>query len=242
MMWPAARCPVREEERAWIEHSLGWLSAQFGRTTLFGPVLTPSDADFPGVWTGSTDEIEALVARLCAHVGADRSGIALEFEHAGAEPGLAGHIPLNTVGTGAAGHYHERDGCPVVTIREDLVERPTALVATLAHELGHVRLLGERRAEPDAADCEPLTDLATVFFGLGLFAANAALDYARLTRGDYAYSRTSRLGYLTEPMYGYALARYAWLRGEPSPEWARFLDTNPRTYLRQGLRYLARSQ
>jgi hypothetical protein len=40
-------------------------------------------------------------------------------------------------------------------------------------------------------------------------------------------------------MYGYALARYAWLRGETSPAWAAHLDTNPRTYLKDGLRFLA---
>jgi hypothetical protein len=40
-------------------------------------------------------------------------------------------------------------------------------------------------------------------------------------------------------MYGYALARHAWLRGETSPAWAAHLDTNPRTYLKDGLRFLA---
>ncbi|GAA4473494.1 hypothetical protein [Phytohabitans houttuyneae] len=39
-------------------------------------------------------------------------------------------------------------------------------------------------------------------------------------------------------MYGYALARYAWLRGETDPAWSRYLDTNPRAYLKRGLRYL----
>jgi hypothetical protein len=42
-------------------------------------------------------------------------------------------------------------------------------------------------------------------------------------------------------MYGYALARYAWLRGETNPAWARYLDTNPRTFLKRGLRYLAQA-
>lgn len=40
-------------------------------------------------------------------------------------------------------------------------------------------------------------------------------------------------------MYGYALARHAWLRGERRPTWARHLDVNPRVYLRRGLRHLA---
>jgi hypothetical protein len=74
---------------------------------------------------------------------------------------------------------------------------------------------------------------------LGIFSANAAFEYSREVRGAYGYARTSRLGYLTEPMYGYGLARYAWLRGEADPGWARYVDTNPRTFLKLGLRYQA---
>jgi hypothetical protein len=111
-------------------------------------------------------------------------------------------------------------------------------VATLAHELGHVLLLGDGRITAEREDHEPLTDLLTVFFGVGIFAANAALEYTRELRGKYGYSLTSRLGYLTEPMYGYGLACYRWLRAETDPAWARCLDTNPRGYLNRGLRYL----
>jgi len=114
-----------------------------------------------------------------------------------------------------------------------------ALVATIAHELGHVLLLGNGRIPADRKDHEPLTDLLTVFFGLGIFSANAVFEYSREVRGEYAYASTSRLGYLTEPMFGYGLARYAWLRGEADPRWARYVDTNPRTFLKRGLRYLA---
>ena len=39
-------------------------------------------------------------------------------------------------------------------------------------------------------------------------------------------------------MFGYGLACYAVLRGEPDPAWAKYLDTNPRAYMRNGLRYL----
>ena len=38
---------------------------------------------------------------------------------------------------------------------------------------------------------------------------------------------------MTEQMLGYALARYAILRGEPEPEWAEHIDNNPRTYMRR---------
>ena len=62
---------------------------------------------------------------------------------------------------------------------------------------------------------------------------------ANESRGVYACRRSSRLGYLTEPMFGYGLARYAWLRDERDPQWARYLDTNPRTFVKRGLRYLS---
>jgi hypothetical protein len=126
-----------------------------------------------------------------------------------------------------------RDGRGIVTIDGNQAREPMALVATIAHELGHERLIGEGLHDPDAADHEPLTDLLTVVFGLGVFAANAAFEY----RTDPGAWRTSRLGYLTEPMWGYALGRYAWLRGETAPEWTRHLDTNPRSYART-LRYV----
>jgi hypothetical protein len=44
---------------------------------------------------------------------------------------------------------------------------------------------------------------------------------------------------MTEPMYGYVLARYARQREEPDPAWAQALDTNPRAYLKQAMRFLA---
>ncbi|HEY2825858.1 MAG TPA: hypothetical protein VGI83_09955 [Gemmatimonadales bacterium] len=90
----------------------------------------------------------------------------------------------------------------------------------------------------DGEDHEPLTDLLTVFTGFGIFAANAAFRFESSNSGW----RTRRLGYLTAPMFGYALACHAWLRGEAGsheqPRWARFLDTNPRGYFKQGTRFL----
>jgi hypothetical protein len=49
----------------------------------------------------------------------------------------------------------------------------------VAHELARVRLLGEQRINTDCGDQEQLTDLATVFFGLGIFTADAAFDYSQ---------------------------------------------------------------
>jgi hypothetical protein len=111
----------------------------------------------------------------------------------------------------------------------------------IAHELGHVRLFGKRRINSDRQDHEPLTDLATVYLGMGIFTANAAVNFGRIS--GYGIEPAGgwlsrRLGYMTEPMFGYALACYAVVRGELDPAWAKYLDTNPRVYMKQGLRYL----
>ena len=112
-----------------------------------------------------------------------------------------------------------------------------ALIATIAHELAHERLRGEGRIACDRPDYEPLTDLLTVYLGLGIFTANSAFEFSQ---NAYSWG-TRRMGYLTEPMFGYALACYAWMRGEGDPAWARYLDANPRAFLKKGLRFLRRS-
>jgi hypothetical protein len=240
MRWRQADCPVRPVEQQWIERSMDWFVREFGAGHLRGAVVLPTDDYFPGVYRGTRDDVRAVLEKLCGHMGVDPAGVELEHYAADDNPELSAAVPIEGRSSGAAGHYRTRNGRSVIAVRDDQAARPMALVATIAHELGHARLLGERRIGPDRQDGEPLTDLLTVYFGLGIFAANAALDSWRDVRGAQGYTMTSRLGYLTEPMYGYGMARYAWLRGETDPPWARHLDTNPRTYLKRGLRYLAR--
>lgn len=244
MAWWRAECPVRDAERSWIDESMDWFGSEFGQDRLRGAVVLPTDEYFPGAYAGSREDVAGVLDRLCTHMGVDPALVDLEHDDSTEEESatLSAHVGLHTRSAGAAGHHRLREGRSVITIRSDQARRPMALVATLAHELGHALLLGGGRISTDRRDHEPLTDLLTVYFGLGIFSANAAFEFAREVCGDHSYSTTSRLGYLTEPMYGYGLARYAWLRGEEDPDWARFLDTNPRTYLRRGLRYLGQSK
>jgi hypothetical protein len=51
------------------------------------------------------------------------------------------------------------------------------LVATLAHELGHIILLRPGLIKRTKEDMEPLNDLLTIFLGFGIFTANAAFRF-----------------------------------------------------------------
>ena len=229
---------MRPAEQDWIERSMDWFVAEFGRERLHRGVVLPTDDYFPGAYRGSRDDVRTVLLRLCRHMDIDPARVELEHDRIDEDPGLSAHVPINARSKVAAGHHRVRDGRSVIGIRDDQARQPMALVATIAHELGHVLLLGDGRISAGREDHEPLTDLLTVYFGLGVFTANAAFEYAREDRGDYRYTTRTRLGYLTEPMYGYGLARYAWLRGETDPAWSRHLDTNPRAFLKGGLRYL----
>ena len=56
-----------------------------------------------------------------------------------------------------------------VRLNTDEMARPTGLVGTLAHELAHLRVLGEGRLGPFAYGNEQLADAPVVFEGRGLF-------------------------------------------------------------------------
>ncbi|MFD5463666.1 hypothetical protein ACFWIQ_12715 [Kitasatospora sp. NPDC127059] len=233
----APKCPVGPEERVWIEESMAWLAAEFGREVLDRAPVLPTAEFFPGPYAGSEGDIRGVVARLCGYLEVAPERLTVEIEPDDGERAMADALGFGYRSRSAAGHYRREGGRPVIAIDRRLAARPVALVATIAHELGHVRLLDERRITTVRRDHEPLTDLLTVHFGLGVFTANSAVDLTRNGRGR----STSRLGYLSERMLGYALACYAHRRGETGPDWARHLTTNPRAHLRQGLRFLDRN-
>ena len=234
-----ATCPVRPKEQLWIEEQLRWLTQQFGDDPLHGQIYLPTDDFFPGVYRGSAADVRHVVEIVRTRMSIASRSFVVELADTDEEPEWTGYRRTS----GAAGEYRREGGRGVVSISMHQARVPMALVATIAHEFGHHRLIGEARIEPGRRDSEPLTDLTSVFFGFGIFSANAALEFVSTSRIDqYGQQlvgwRSSRLGYLTEPMYGYALAYWSFLRGDLDPDWQRYVDANPKSFLRRGLRYL----
>ncbi|MGA7634641.1 MAG: hypothetical protein WCB11_28075 [Terriglobales bacterium] len=129
----------------------------------------------------------------------------------------------------------------VIAVRSSKLKNPLAVVATMAHELAHVILLGGNLVDRESQDMEPLTDLTTVFLGLGIFTANAAAQFEQQQDGRSQGWSMQRLGYLSEEMYGYALAKFAFERGEKQPDWKKYLSTNVAAYFKRSSKWLAQA-
>ena len=234
MLWRTRRCPVDEKGRAWIDEQFAWLTAEFGEAALRAPVVLPTVEFFPRPYTPDRAGVLDILQRVCHHVGVDPDLVELETVENEADQGLNQMPFLAGTITGAAGDWRQRAGKTVIGLNESQLATPRVVVAVIAHELAHQRLLGENRIRTDRADGEQLTDLATVFFGLGIFNANASREFSSSLYGWQA----STLGYLDERLFGFALARYAIARAEPRPQWAKYLDTNPRAFQQQSLQFL----
>ena len=243
------KLPIHEEDRQWVNDGFNRLEKLLGRRRLLeARVVQPTAEDFPDPYDGTQEATNALFQRVCQYMRVDRSSVTLEIFPDETE-GLREVLPSwrSDGSTRAAGlyvHANQRNHTPgtsspmVVAIRSSMLKDPMSLVATMAHELGHVILLGGNLLTHEIADHEPMTDLLTVFLGVGIFTANSAATFRQFHDDRRMGWSTQRLGYLPEPVFGYALAKFAIERSENKPEWARHLFTNVRSDFNRSIRWL----
>lgn len=238
--WFAPKCPVKLRDKVWVEQRTRWLIQEFGRRPLleFNTIL-PTPEFFPDPFSGVEDDVPPMLRRVCQYMECDADRFHLTFFDAD----KAWYDEEGNPQWGAAGFYVQQEGVkrPMIRVSTTILRDPMALVATLAHEVAHDRLLGELRVSVGTRDHEPLTDLTTVFFGLGIFPAVTAFRTAAWKDGMMQRWQMSTQGYLCDNVFGYALALRSWLREESVMSWSRHLTINPRAAYRDGLRYLQKT-
>jgi hypothetical protein len=222
-------CPVARNTRVWIENSFLWLATQLGQGTILSKnVLTPTFADFPIRYDGSQSSLMQTAKIVAAQMDVNLEEVNLKTydESLKVFAGELGHRLFSEANKDspqklAAGLYFGKneEGRYDIFIEQKNLADPENLVATLAHEFAHIKILGEKRLDYNDED---LTDLATVACGLGVFNANSCF---RFYKGfdSWGYNST---GYLRQQEWGYALALYAFYRQEKSPRWIRHLTKN----------------
>ncbi len=222
-------CPLDHESRLWMEQAFLWLTTQFGEDTIRSKkVLTPSPQDFSATYDGSHESLNKTAEIVASQMDININEIHLHTydDSIKAFDGEMGHrifseLDKTTEEQFAAGLYFDKnaDGKYDIFIERQNLAEPENLVAILAHEFSHIKLLGEKRLEEND---EFLTDLTSVIFGLGIFNANSAF---RFHQGFDGWGHRT-MGYLKQQDWGYALALYAYFRDEKSPDWSKHLTKN----------------
>lgn len=222
-----------EQRARWIYEHYRWLERHLPKrgashrprlvtpTPEFYPHPATRDHAFAAATFESTKTLMALQnwkCRLSAqpndHVDRDaalaRAGIYGRTEHAG-----------------AAGTFRV-DQEVEITYSPELVHEPMALVATFAHELCHY-LLATVKEEPPCGwkVHEPLTDLAAVHEGFGVFLCNSAFQFSQWSDHQHHGWKWRKQGYLNEAELGFALGVFCVRGGIPPEAAGKYLKLNP---------------
>ena len=218
------KLPLSDEDRQWVDNGFNRLARILGRNRMLEvEIILPDAEHFPDPYDKSFAAARKMFLRICDYMKVDPGQIELEiFPDEITE--LSTLLPYwrGSKDGGCAGlyiHPDDESSKMVVAIRHSQLDDPLALVATIAHELGHVILLGGGRMDHSTKDMEPITDLLTVFLGFGIFNSNCAMRLRKWQSDRKHGWSMSHLGYLPEEVFGYALARFAHERGETSPKW-----------------------
>jgi hypothetical protein len=240
---PAQDLPGGHER--WVMDSMDWLLEEFGREPLQRPTVLPRE--FLGSrFDGTEATTRSLFTTMCRRMDLPVDQVALRFgplSQATGIPTPVAHLtaaPVSTCGI-PVGRWIRENGRGIIIITPRLLDDPVVLVTVLAHELGHELLLGSGRVKVSRPDQESLTDLLTVFYGFGIFAANASLALPRHPsgRGRTPFAR----GYLREEALAHALAYYCVLRGERrAPAWNKYLDFTVRMRIAGRIRQLSKAR
>lgn len=218
-------CPVEEEARIWLEKSFLFLLNIFEKEkTLERIILIPSKEHFPIRYDGSEKSALETLKIIAKQMEVPIENITLDFYD---------EDLMNITEGSPGGLYSENNstGKFEISIVRKLLDEPENMVATLAHEVAHIKLMGEKKLHEND---EKITDLTTIFFGCGIFNANAAFQ----TFAGSRYYGWSTSGYLTQMEWGYAMALFALIRNEDEPAWAKYLCTNVKADLRQSQNFI----
>jgi tetratricopeptide (TPR) repeat protein len=104
----------------------------------------------------------------------------------------------------------------------------------MSHELAHVKLLGGNYINANSPDMEPLTDLASIYFGFGVFVANSCQTK------DINW--ISRRGYLPNQLISYSNALICYITDSSAEKYLEYLNFNTSDLFKQDYNFLENTE
>lgn len=213
--------PLNEERRQSIDDAFLYVLELFGNDIIKKPILTRDHPIFP-VEIKETSEIILLAHKIAEVMGINPKTLDIGFFQ-GAKPVDPSAIDTENKDNSAAGLYYGKtsDGKYKVDFADTIHEDVGRIIATIAHEFSHIKLLGEGRMEENS---EELTDMLPLFYGFGLFNSDMVLTFKRESNGLQTSWQSNTLGYLSFADWGYLFALYMYMRDEMQPNWFDHLN------------------
>lgn len=236
---PQPRCPVTEDDRIFIDSNLAWMRFQFGRLEV-PSMLAPSKIRLPS-YSSLEDLGQAMLRFVSKQMDIDPDTVDLHFFEEG---NLDNHLHTNIQSEEGynLGEYHHRNnltGKFDIAINLESLKSPEQGIATFAHELAHLKLIGEGRISGEEETNELLTDLTAVYFGFGVFMVNTAFQRKTWSNGEaWEGWSISKSGYLPVEMINYALAFQSFLMDQLAPDWLQDLSRANRRMVKESLLFL----
>lgn len=234
--------PLNYDLRKYFEYHILWLQETFPEPEIGErKIFIPTESDFPIKWNGSKKSVFEVVKIVAENMQINPNEIEVDFYDEGLTEIGGGTSTIflenDTESNLTAGLYHGKNenGKYEVSVNVAYLNNPESIIATVAHELCHIKLLGENKIEEND---EYLTDLATVFWGFGIFTANTSFQFYQ--QNDRWGHNSS--GYLKQEDWGYSLALFAFLRYEDEPEWSKYLNSTVKKDFEKSLAYMIENE
>lgn len=246
MFWKTKpQSPITPEDEQWVISSFEWFANEF-QTDLKQQIIHKPDDQFGGFeYQGSEADATKLLHQIAQLLSIENSKINTFFFNE--------FQPMEFTDEAIYSNYEEDaelvngvysklvDGVYEIGVERSLLNQPAKLVATIAHELTHIKLLGENRLQEND---EELTDLSACLFGFVIFMANSSLNKMSTWAGNshHGWSISGGSGYLHYKVYAFLIAYWSKLRKEENPEWWTYLDKEIFKEIKKSSRYLNSKQ
>jgi hypothetical protein len=240
-----AKIPITDIDKRWIETSLLMLAEMFEPDYLKSLITIPPDKKyFDRRFNGTEEDAIFVFKSLVSLMHIDAWEIELMFYSNRPTKFSEGIVAtpqekLKGSWKSSSGEYVDKGlGNKEIWIEIDLLNDSQALIATMAHELAHYKLLGEYRMEYND---EHLTDLTAIAFGFGIFMGNSHFKFEQWHGNTHHGWQIQKKGYLPEQVIAYAMAWLAHYRDE-NIEWKQYLNKTILKYFELSYEYIAQSK
>lgn len=245
MQWlrSGARPFLEPELEEWQLEAWRWLLGRLGGVPalLQATLVTPTRDFFPPTDATGHARVEHVFEQVKRHADMADWRCRLAAQPRQPELRLGEFVAVRRSRPDPAGTFGLKGNEPAITYDPAAAKDPMVLVAVLAHELAHLLLATLPDALPGGRDAnERMTDLATVAMGFGLFGSNCAFGFERFHGPVSQGWSWSRLGYLEEREWAFALAVQFELTGREAAAVRRYLKPHLFTDFRTALGSLRR--